>query len=134
MRGGWGESEVGVWALCATCRALCQGRENRTPLAGLAAESLERLEREKADYYAKRIGDERRLHRSALGALARETEATGGVPLCDAFAYFMAGQDAGRAVDGEGADRLMSLTVGVAYRGRLMWTVSCAVLRHRRRQ
>ena len=98
-------------ALRATCQVLCRHRESRTPLAGLAAEIVERLERNKADYYAKRIGEELRLHRIALGALARATEATAGVPLRDALACFMAGDDAGRAVNGEQAERLVRLAV-----------------------
>lgn len=98
-------------ALRATCQVLCRHRESRMPLAGLAAEIVERLERNKADYYAKRIGEELRLHRIALGALARATEATTGVPLRDALACFMAGDDAGRAVHGERAEQLLRLAV-----------------------
>ena len=99
-------------ALRATCQALGRNRENHAPLADLATEIAESLERNKADYYAKRIGDELQLHRMALGALAQATEATGGVPLRDALACFMAGDDAGRTVDDAHAERLMRLAVG----------------------
>ena len=98
-------------ALRATCQALCQHRQNPTPMADLAPEIVERLERNKADYYAKRIGDELRLHRTALGALARAIDETGGVPLRDVLACFMAGDDAGRPVDDERAERLARLAV-----------------------
>ena len=98
-------------ALRATCQALCQHRQNPPPLAELGTEIVDRLERNKADYYSKRIGDALRLHRTALGALASATEKTGGVPLRDALACFMAGDDAGRPVDGERAERLMRLAV-----------------------
>ena len=81
-------------------------------VSGLFFEVVERLERNKADYYAKRIGDELRLHRIALGALVRATEETDGVPLRDALACFTAGDDAGRAVDGERAEGLVRLAVG----------------------
>ena len=99
-------------ALRATCQVLCRNREDRTPLATLATEIAERLERNKADYYGKRIGEELRLHRIALGALVRATEEMDGVPLRDAFACFMAGDDAGRAVDGERAAELVRVAVG----------------------
>lgn len=98
-------------ALRATCQVLRQSRENPTPPAELATEIVERLERNKADYYHKRIGDELRLHRIALGALVRATEKTKGVPLRDVLACFMAGDDAGRPVDGERAERLVRLAV-----------------------
>ena len=98
-------------ALRATCQALCQHRQNPTPMADLAPEIVERLERNKADYYAKRIGDELRLHRTALGALARAIDETGGVPLRDVLACFMAGDDASRPVDAERAERLVRLAV-----------------------
>lgn len=99
-------------ALRATCEALCRQRQDHTPMADLAAEIVERLEYNKADYYAKRLGDELRLHRIALGALVRTIELAGGVPLRDAFACFMAGDDAGRPVSGERADELVRLAVG----------------------
>ena len=98
-------------ALRATCQVLCQRREDHTPMAGLATEIVERLERNKADYYAKCIGDALRLHRIALGALVCATEETGSVPLRDALACFMAGDDAGRTVDGERAEGLVRLAV-----------------------
>ena len=98
-------------ALRATCQALYEHRRKPTPTAGLAAEIVDRLERNKADYYGKRIGDVLRLHRTTLGALASATEKTGSVPLRDALACFMAGDDAGRPVDGERAERLMRLAV-----------------------
>ena len=98
-------------ALRATCQALYEHRQKPTPTTGLAAEIVDRLERNKADYYGKRIGDALRLHRTALGALASATEKTGGVPLRSALACFMAGDDAGRPVDGEQAERLMRLAV-----------------------
>ena len=98
-------------ALRTTCQALCQHRQNPPPLAELGTEIVDRLERNKADYYGKRIGDALRLHRTALGALASATEKTSGVPLRDALACFMAGDDAGRPVDGERAERLMRLAV-----------------------
>ena len=98
-------------ALRATCQALCQRRKNPKPTAELTPEIVERLERNKADYYGKRIGDELRLHRTALGALARAVEETGGVALRDALACFMVGDDVGRTVDGERAERLMRLAV-----------------------
>ena len=99
-------------ALRATCQALYEHRQKPTPTAGLASEIVERLERNKADYYAKRIGDELRLHRIVLGALVRAAEDMEGVPLRDALACFMAGDDAGRSVDSERAERLMRLAVG----------------------
>ena len=105
-------------ALRATCQVLWQRRESGGSLAGIAAEIVERLERNKADYYAKRIGEELRLHRIALGALARATEETGGVPLRDALACFMAGDDAGRAVSGERAEALLRLAVARAVLGQ----------------
>ncbi len=98
-------------ALRATCQALCRNRENPAPSPSLASEIVERLERNKADYYAKRIGDELRLHRIALGALVRAAEEAEGVPLRDALACFMAGDDAGRSVDSERAERLVRLAV-----------------------
>ena len=98
-------------ALRATCQVLWEHRRNPTPTAELATEIVERLERNKADYYGKRIGDELRLHRTALGALAHAAEETGGVALRDALACFVAGDDAGRTVDGERAERLMRLAV-----------------------
>ena len=98
-------------ALRATCQVLCQHRQNLTSTSELATEIVERLERNKADYYDKRIGDELRLHRIALGALVRAAEETGGVALRDALACFSAGDDAGRTVDGERAERLMRLAV-----------------------
>ena len=98
-------------ALRATSQALYEHRRKPTPTAGLAAEIVDRLERNKADYYGKRIGDALRLHRTALGALASATEKTGSVPLREALACFMAGDDAGRPVDGEQAERLMRLAV-----------------------
>lgn len=98
-------------ALRATCQMLCQHRGSNSPMMGITAEIVERLERNKADYYAKRIGDELRLHRIALGALVYATEQTGGVPLRDALACFMAGDDTGRTVNGERAEELMRLAV-----------------------
>ena len=114
-------------ALRATCQALCQHRQNPPPLAELATEIVDRLERNKADYYGKRIGDALRLHRIALGALASATEKTGGVPLRDALACFMAGDDAGRPVDGERAERLMRLAVarGVLGQADVDGVLSC---------
>ena len=99
-------------ALRAACQVLCRPWKNRSAMAPFAAEIVKRLERNKADYYAKRIGDELRLHRIALGALVRAIELAGGVPLRDAFACFMAGDDAGRPVSGERADELVRLAVG----------------------
>ena len=98
-------------ALRATCQVLWEHRGNPRPTAALATEIVERLERNKADYYDKRIGDELRLHRTALGALAHAAEETDGVVLRDALACFMAGDDAGRTVDDERAERLMRLAV-----------------------
>ena len=98
-------------ALRATSQALYEHRRKPTPTAGLATEIVDRLERNKTDYYGKRIGDALRLHRTALGALASAAEETNGVPLRDALACFMAGDDAGRPVDGEQAERLMRLAV-----------------------
>ena len=98
-------------ALRATSQALYEHRRKPTPTAGLATEIVDRLERNKTDYYGKRIGDALRLHRTALGALASAAEETNGVPLRDALACFMAGDDAGRPVDGERAERLMRLAV-----------------------
>lgn len=99
-------------ALRATCQVLCRHRERGAPMADLATEIVERLERNKASYYAQRIGEALRLHRIALGALACGTEEMGGVPLRDALACFMAGDDAGRAVDGARAEDLVRLAVG----------------------
>ena len=70
------------------------------------------FERNKDDYYAKRVGDELRLHRTALGALVRAAEDADGVPLREALACFMAGDDAGRSVDGQRAEALVRLAVG----------------------
>ena len=98
-------------ALRATCQALYEHRQNPTPTAALGTEIVDRLERNKADYYSKRIGDALRLHRTVLGALASAAEETNGVPLRDALACFMAGDDAGRPVDDERAERLMRLAV-----------------------
>ena len=98
-------------ALRATCQVLCRSRDDPTPMADLATEIVERLERNKADYYAKRIGDELQLHRIALGALVCATEDSGDVPLRDALACFMAGDDAGRTVDGVRAEQLVRLAV-----------------------
>ena len=114
-------------ALRATCQALYEHRQNPTPTAALATEIVDRLERNKADYYGKRIGDALRLHRIALGALASATEKTGGVPLRDALACFMAGDDAGRPVDGEQAERLMRLAVerGVLGQADVDGVLSC---------
>ena len=98
-------------ALRATCQTLCDSGDNPMPMTGMAAAIVERLETNKTDYYAKRIGDELRLHRIALGALARATEDTGGVPLRNTLACFMAGDDAGRTVEGERADGLFRLAV-----------------------
>ena len=98
-------------ALRATCQALYEHRQKPTPTSGLATEIVDRLERNKADYYGKRIGDALRLHRTALGALASATEKTNGVSLRDALACFMAGDDAGRPVDGERAEHLTRLAV-----------------------
>lgn len=99
-------------ALRAVCQVLCRHREGGVPMASVSSEIVDRFERNKDDYYAKRIGDELRLHRTALGALARAAEDTGGVPLRDAFACFMAGDDAGRMVDGARAEALVRLAVG----------------------
>ena len=99
-------------ALRATCQTLWRNRELPALSPGLASEIVERLERNKADYYAKRIGSELRLHRTALGALVRAAEEADGVPLRDALACFTAGDDAGRSVDSERAERLMRLAVG----------------------
>ena len=114
-------------ALRATCQALYEHRQNPTPTAALATEIVDRLERNKADYYGKRIGDALRLHRIALGALASATEKSGGVPLRDALACFMAGDDAGRPVDGEQAERLMRLAVarGVLGQADVDGVLSC---------
>ena len=81
-------------------------------MADLAAEIVDHFERNKDDYYAKRVGDELRLHRTALGALVRAVEDAGGVPLREALACFMAGDDAGRAVDGGRAEALVRVAVG----------------------
>ena len=99
-------------ALRATCQALCRHRNSDAPMADSATEIVERLERNKADYYAKRIGEELRMHRIALGALARTAAETNGVPLRNALACFMAGDDTGRAVDGARAEDLVRLAVG----------------------
>ena len=99
-------------ALRATCQVLCRHREARAPMVGLAAEIVGHFERNKDDYYAKRVGDELRLHRTALGALVRAAEDAGGVPLREALACFMAGDDAGRSVDGQRAEALVRLAVG----------------------
>ena len=114
-------------ALRATCQVLCQHRQNLTSTSELATEIVERLERNKADYYGKRIGDELRLHRTALGALARAVEETCGVALRDALACFMAGDDAGRPVNGERAERLMRLAVarGVLGQGDVDGVLCC---------
>ena len=114
-------------ALRATCQALYEHRQKPTPTAGLTTEIVDRLERNKADYYGKRIGDALRLHRIALGALASAAEKTGGVPLRDALACFMAGDDAGRPVDGEQAERLMRLAVarGVLGQADVDGVLSC---------
>ena len=103
-------------------------------MADLAAEIVDHFERNKDDYYAKRGGDELRLHRTALGALVRAVEDAGGVPLREALACFMAGDDAGRTVDGGRAEALVRVAVGRGCSGRPMWGACCAALRHRRRR
>ena len=114
-------------ALRATSQALYEHRRKPTPTAELATEIVDRLERNKADYYGKRIGDALRLYRTALGALASATERTGSVPLREALACFMAGDDAGRPVDGEQAERLMRLAVarGVLGQADVDGVLSC---------
>lgn len=99
-------------ALRTVCQVLCRYREGGRPLAVVSSEIVDHFERNKDDYYAKRVGEELRLHRIALGALVRAVENGGGVPLRDAFACFMAGDDAGRTVDGERAEALVRLAVG----------------------
>ena len=98
-------------ALRATCQVLRQSRENPTSPAALATEIVERFEHNKADYYKKRIGDELCLHRDALGALVRAMQEGDGVPMREALDCFMVGNDAGRPVDGERAERLVRLAV-----------------------
>lgn len=58
-------------ALRATCQVLCRHREGGRPQAVISSEIVDHFERNKDDYYAKRVGDELRLHRIALGALVR---------------------------------------------------------------
>ena len=98
-------------ALRATCQVLCRNRDGCAPPNEWTAEIVARHERNKADYYAKRLGDGLRLHRVALGAVVRAADEKSGLPMRDAFAAFMASDDAGRAVDGDKAEALVRLAI-----------------------
>ena len=100
-------------ALQSACLVFCRDRDAYSPDNNLLDAIADLHEKAKADYYAQRIGDELRLHETALGALARAADqGAGGVPLREALSAFEAGDDLGRSVDCGRAFDLVNLAVG----------------------
>ena len=105
-------------ALRSACQALCRRRDGSLALGeALRAEIEKAHEANKAAYYADRIGDGLKLHRTALGALARAAGEGGGVPRRDAVETFMAGDDEGVPMERPAARDALGLAIAQAVLG-----------------
>ena len=101
-------------ALRSVCATLGEHRDLFSPENNLLEEIADRHDRNKRDYYDKRMGTRLRRHRTALGAIAKAAVRAPGDAILMQYANeaLEAGDDRGRAVSPAKSDELIDLAVG----------------------